>query len=152
MATVTRTVRAPAEQVYAILADGWTYSDWVVGTAHIRDVDASWPSPGSQLHHKVGPWPLSIKDASTVTAVEPGRALALRAGLWPFGEAFVRITLEPTGQGETRVTMHEDFQAGPLRWLRNKINDLILHGRNVEALRRLAELAEHSRRADSPRR
>jgi hypothetical protein len=147
MATVTRTMRASAEQVYAILADGWTYSDWVVGTAHIRDVDAAWPEPGSRLHHKVGPWPLSIKDTSTVTAVEPGRSLALRAGIWPFGEAFVRITLERIGRSETRVTMHEDFRAGPLRWLRNKVNDLALHGRNVEALRRLAELAENSRHA-----
>ncbi|GID90978.1 SRPBCC family protein [Amorphoplanes digitatis] len=145
MATVTRTVRAPAERVYAILADGWTYSDWVVGTAHIRHVDAAWPEPGSRLHHKVGPWPLSIKDGSTVTALDPGRMLALRAGLWPLGEAAVRITLEPGGRGQTRVTMYEDFQAGPLRWVRNKINDLVLHRRNVEALRRLAELAEHSR-------
>ncbi|MBW6439799.1 SRPBCC family protein [Actinoplanes hulinensis] len=152
MAKVTLTMRAAAEQVYAILADGWTYSDWVVGTAHIRDVDASWPEPGSQLHHKVGPWPLSIKNTSTVTALTPGRGLALRAGVWPFGEAVVRITLEPINAGETRVTMYEDFQAGPLHWLRNKINDLALHGRNVEALRRLAELAEHSRHTTHSRR
>ncbi|MET8149163.1 SRPBCC family protein [Actinoplanes sp. NPDC049668] len=145
MATVTRMVRAPAEQVYAILADGWTYSDWVVGTAHIRHVDAAWPELGSRLHHKVGPWPVSIHDKSTVTAVDPGRMLALRAGLWPLGEAAVRITLEPGGAGQTQVTMSEDFRAGPLRWVRNKINDLVLHRRNVEALRRLAELAERSR-------
>src|SRR3954447_12968940 len=97
MATVTRTIRAPAEQVYAILADGWTYSDWVVGTAHIRDVDAAWPEPGSRLHHQGGAVPVSIHDTSTVPAVEPGRSLALRAGIWPFGEAFVRITLERIG-------------------------------------------------------
>lgn len=143
---------AAAEQVYAILADGWTYSDWVVGTAHIRDVDASWPQPGSRLHHKVGPWPLSINDTSTVTALTPGRGLALRAGIWPLGEAAVRITLEPTSAGETRVTMFEDFQAGPLHWLKNKINDMVLHRRNVEALRRLAELAEHSRHTIRSRR
>ena len=149
MATVTRTMRAPADQIYAILADGWTYSDWVVGTAHIRDVDASWPAVGSKLHHKVGPWPLSLEDASTVVAVDPGRSLTLRAGLWPLGEATVRIELVPVDRENTRVTMHEDFDAGPLRWVKNKINDLMLHARNAEALRRLAELAENSRRPGS---
>jgi hypothetical protein len=145
MATVTRTMHARADQVYAILADGWTYSDWVVGTAHIRDVDASWPEPGSQLHHKVGPWPVSLSDASTVTAADPGRGIELRAGIWPLGEADVRITLEALDQGRTRVTMHENFRAGPLHWIKNKINDLALHRRNVESLRRLADLAEHAR-------
>jgi uncharacterized protein YndB with AHSA1/START domain len=149
MATVTRTIRAPAEQVYAILADGWTYSDWVVGTAHIRDVDAAWPAVGSKLYHKVGPWPLSLKDASTVLAAEPGRSLTLRAGLWPLGEATIRMEVVPVDGANTRVTMHEDFHAGPLQWVKNKINDLVLHGRNTEALRRLAELAENSRRSGS---
>ena len=138
-------MRAPADQVYAILADGWTYSDWVVGTAHIRDVDAAWPAVGSKLHHKIGPWPLSLKDSSTVVAAEPGRSLTLRAALWPLGEATVRLELVPVAGGGTRVTMHEDFHAGPLHWVKNKINDLVLHGRNNEALRRLAELAENSR-------
>jgi uncharacterized protein YndB with AHSA1/START domain len=142
MATVTRTIHAPADRVFAILGDGWAYSDWVVGTTHIRDVDPTWPAVGAQLHHKAGPWPFSIKDKSTVTAVTPDRRLTLKAGLWPFGEATVNIELEPIGTGETRTTIHEDFHAGPLHWVKNKINDLVLHGRNVEALRRLADLAE----------
>lgn len=141
MALVRRTVKAPPAAVYAVLADGWTYSDWVVGTAHIRDVDPSWPAPGARLHHKAGPWPISLNDMSTVVAVEPERLLELRAGLWPLGEATVRITLEPAGEA-TVVTMHEDFHAGPLHFIKNKINDLLLHRRNVETLRRLADIAE----------
>ena len=147
MATVRRTVKASPAGVYAVLADGWTYSDWVVGTAHIRDVDPSWPALGTRLHHKAGPWPVSLNDTSTVVAVEPERSLELRAGLWPLGEATVRITLEPAGAA-TVVTMHEDFHAGPLQWIKNKINDLLLHQRNVETLRRLADIAE---RGTAPR-
>lgn len=138
----TRTINARPEQVFAVLADGWTYSDWVVGTTHIRDVDAAWPKLGSQLHHKAGPWPVSLHDTSTVIAVTPESSLTLRAGLWPLGEAEVRITLEPLAPERTRVVMREEFKAGPLLGLRNKINDVILHRRNVEALRRLADLAE----------
>jgi hypothetical protein len=38
VAVTRRVIQAPADHVFAVLADGWTYSDWVVGTAHIRDV------------------------------------------------------------------------------------------------------------------
>nr|WP_189333250.1 SRPBCC family protein [Actinoplanes ianthinogenes] len=145
MATVTRTVNAPPAQVFAILADGWSYSDWVVGTTHIRDVEQDWPGPGSRLHHKVGPWPFSLHDSSTVLECVPDRELKIRAGLWPLGEAVVDIVLEPESSGGTRVVMHEDFESGPLLWIRNKVNDLLLHQRNVEALRRLADLAEAQR-------
>lgn len=91
---------------------------------------------------KAGPWPVSRNDVSTVVAVEPERSLELRAGLWPLGEATVRITLEPAGTAATVVTMHEDFHAGPLHWIKNKVNDLVLHRRNIETLRRLADIAE----------
>ena len=42
--------------------------------------------------------------------------------------------------------MHEDFERGPLKWVRNKLNDLVLHQRNVESLRRLADIAERADR------
>ena len=141
MAIVERTIQAPPDRVFAVLADGWSYSDWVVGTVHIRDVDPEWPRPGAELHHKAGPWPLSLQDSSTVLSCEPDRELTVRAGLWPLGEATVGFRLEPDGAGATRVTMTEDFAAGPLHWIRNKINDLVLHRRNVESLRRLADIA-----------
>jgi uncharacterized protein YndB with AHSA1/START domain len=145
VAIVQRTVQAPPDRVFAVLADGWTYSDWVVGTVHIRDVDPAWPQPGAQLHHKAGPWPLSLHDSSKVLLVEPGRRLKLTAGLWPLGEAVVDIKLEPAdGGGATKVTIEEDFERGPLLLLRNKLNDLVLHRRNIESLRRLADIAERS--------
>jgi uncharacterized protein YndB with AHSA1/START domain len=142
MATVERTIEAPPDRVFAVLADGWTYSDWVVGTAHIRDVDPEWPAVGSRLHHKAGPWPVSLADSSTVLSCDVNKQLTVKAGLWPLGEATIRIELEPFGVTATRVTMHEEFAAGPLQWVQNKINDLVLHRRNVEALRRLADLAQ----------
>ena len=141
VAIVQRTVSAPPDRVFAVLADGWTYSDWVVGTVHIRDVDPSWPKPGSRLHHKAGPWPFSLHDSSTVVSMTPDRELTLKAGLWPLGQARVQILLEPAGTTSTKVTIEEDFEAGPLLMLRNKINDLVLHKRNVETLRRLSDIA-----------
>ncbi|MFI7544211.1 SRPBCC family protein [Actinoplanes sp. NPDC049599] len=144
MAIVQRTVQASPQQIFAVLADGWTYSDWVVGTVHIREVDEHWPRVGAELHHKAGPWPLSLQDSSTVLAVEQDRLLKLRAGLWPLGSAVVELVLDPQPGGGTRITMKEDFEAGPLRWARNKINDLVLHRRNIESLRRLTDIVLRS--------
>lgn len=142
MAVVERTVAATPEQIWAVLADGWTYSDWVVGTAHIRDVDDGWPAPGTRIHHKAGPWPFSIHDSSRVVSGDAPRELRVRARLWPLGEAEVVITLIPIDAGHTTVRLAEEFCAGPLLGARNKVNDLVLHRRNRESLRRLADLAE----------
>ncbi|WP_332107771.1 SRPBCC family protein [Phytohabitans flavus] len=130
------------ERIWAVLADGWTYSDWVVGTTHIRDVDPGWPAPGTQIHHKAGPWPLSIHDSTTVIAVDEFRELHLRPRVWPLGEAEVVITLMELDPGHTTVRLVENFHAGPLRGARTTINDLLLHSRNRESLHRLADLAE----------
>ena len=149
MAVTERVLNVAAPEIYAVLADGWTYSDWVVGTAHIRSVDDAWPAPGSHLHHKVGPWPLSIRDKSTVLECDPGRMLFTRVRLWPLGEGHVRITLIPLDATRTRVRMEEHFVGGPLRWVQNKLNDLVLHRRNVEALRRLDDLARAEQTTDT---
>jgi hypothetical protein len=108
-------------------------------------VDPHWPQLGARLHHKAGPWPVSLWDSSQVLAMEESRRLCLNARLWPLGEAVVDIRLAPSGENATRVTLQEDFEQGPLRWVQNKMNDLILHKRNVESLRRLADLVEHGR-------
>jgi hypothetical protein len=138
MAVVERVMPATPAQIFAVLADGWSYSDWVVGTAHIRDVDADWPQPGSQLYHQAA---IGLKDKTVVLASDPPHSMVMRPNLWPMGELTVKIILTPINDRETRVTLHEDFAAGPLRWFRNKVNDLAMHWRNKESLRRLSDLA-----------
>jgi uncharacterized protein YndB with AHSA1/START domain len=147
MAETHSEVNATPDQVYAILADGWTYSDWVVGSAHIRSVDPNWPATGASLHHKVGPWPVSIRDRSEVLRMDRPHRLVLRARVWPLGEASVQITITETGPARSRITMREEFAAGPLRRLKTLLNDVALHWRNRESLRRLGDLAERRTRA-----
>lgn len=141
MAIVESTIEASREDIFAVLADGWTYSDWVVGTAHIRAVDDNWPEPGSVLHHTVGPWPFLLSDRTVSRRCEPPGLLIMSPHLWPLGEATVTITLEEQGPRRTLVGIHEDFQRGALWWLRTAVNDLALHYRNRESLRRLGDLA-----------
>ncbi|WP_238008759.1 SRPBCC family protein [Dactylosporangium sp. AC04546] len=146
MSITERIVRAPADRVFGVLSDGWTYSDWVVGTAHIRDVDEGWPRAGTRLHHNAGPWPTTVKDRSESLECEPGRMLRLKVHLWPLGAGEVRFTLDELDPGATRVTMQEQFTDGPMVGVRNKVGDVFLHYRNAEVLRRLADLAERRQR------
>jgi uncharacterized protein YndB with AHSA1/START domain len=141
MSTVTRSIKASPSQVFAVLANGWAYSNWVVGTSHMRAVDANWPAPGCALYHAAGLWPLVVRDKSVVEAVEPDRSMTLTAKGRPLGEARVMIELESDGDG-TLVTMHETPIAGPGKWLHNPASEALLDRRNVESLARLAAIAE----------
>jgi hypothetical protein len=141
MTTVTRSVRASASAVFAVLADGWLYSNWVVGTSHMRAVEAAWPSVGARIHHASGLWPLVMRDESVVEDVIAERRLVLIARGRPFGEARVVIELGP-GESGTLVTMEETPVAGPGKWAHNPISEALLVRRNVEALARLAALVE----------
>jgi len=138
---VRRTIHADPGQVWAVLADGWLYPSWVVGASRMRDVDESWPAPGSELHHSVGVWPLLLDDRTEVVGSVPQEELRLRAHGWPAGAAEVLITLEPTGDG-TEVTMREDAVAGPAKLIPMPVRQVSVIPRNREALRRLAFLAE----------
>ncbi|MFK0247164.1 SRPBCC family protein [Amycolatopsis azurea] len=141
MTEVSRVVDVPPEAVFTVLADGWLYSGWVVGSSHIRDVDENWPAAGSRIHHSVGPWPLHIQDVTVVKAVEPGSFLSLEARGWPLGAAEVGISLAPHGAGKTRVTMSERVVRGPGKVLPDAVQALLAKPRNEEALARLADLA-----------
>ena len=141
MSRTRRQVTVPPEQVWEVLADGWMYPLWVVGAARMREVDDTWPAPGSKLHHSVGLWPALIDDETVVRACEPGRMLRLRARGWPAGEADVVITLTPQ-DGGTLVEIEEDAVKGPGRLMPKPVRAPLIAWRNVESLRRLAHVAE----------
>jgi uncharacterized protein YndB with AHSA1/START domain len=128
MSVTKRILRAPQDQVWSILADGWTYPLWVVGASRIREVEDSFPAVGSKLHHSVGVWPVLIDDYTSVLEMEPLRRILLRARGWPLGEASVDISLVPSGR-QTEVTIEEHPSARPVRPRRDQ--------------RRRAALAQH---------
>lgn len=141
MATVDRIVRADPAAVWAVLANGWTFSNWVVSTATVRAVDPMWPAVGSKLHHSQGIWPVTLDDEAQVAECEDGRRLVLIARGRPLGEARVELEVHPV-DGGTRVVMTETPVSGPGAWLHNSLSERILTRRNVEALHRVAAMAE----------
>lgn len=138
---MTRRIRATPERVWEVLADGWLYPLWVVGATRMRAVDEQWPAVGSQLHHSAGVWPAVIDDTTEVLEVTPGRMLRLRARAWPAGEAEVVMTLTAEN-GETLVEIAEDAVSGPGRLVPGPLRRPMIHVRNVEAMGRLAAIAE----------
>lgn len=134
-------MRCTPAHVWAVLADGWVYGQWVVGACRIRDVDVSWPERGSRIYHSVGLWPLLLDDYTEVIEAHPGRRLDLRARAWPAGEAVVSLRIEDHQDG-CLVTMEERATEGVGALTPGRVQDLMLHPRNREALQRLAYLAE----------
>ena len=140
--TVTREVEAPAQAVWDVLADGWSYATWVVGASRVREVDDTWPLQSARIHHSIGLWPLLIDDTTEVeSSLEPS-LLVLTARGWPAGEARVTISITARDGDRCTVTIEEDASSGPGTLIPKPLRQLAIGPRNVEALKRLAFLAE----------
>ena len=135
-------IDVPVEDVWATLADGESFQDWVVGCKEVRKVEGDWPSPGSSIHHSIGVGKVTLDDLTSVVEMEENRRLVLRARIRPAGVAAVIMTLSPSGPSATTVVMEEDVAEGPASHVPDAITDPLLHARNVETLRRLKNLAE----------
>lgn len=141
MATTTRHMKGlPADAVFAVLRDGRSYGDWVVGTRQIRGVEPGWPEPGAAIHYTVGYGPLRKDDATRSVSYAPDRRLELEARAWPAGAVGIVLAVEPTDDGVS-VRIDEAPSKGLVRLLHNPLLDLAVKLRNVETLRRLERLA-----------
>lgn len=141
-ARATRHVEAPAAAVWAVLADGWLYANWVVGASRVRGVDRTWPEPGSKIHHSFGVWPAVIDDESTCVEAQPNRLMVLQAKGWPMGEARVEIRIQENRDQTCEVAIVEDAVIGPALLVPLRVRQSLIMVRNKEALQRLALIAE----------
>ena len=141
MVTVEREIRASADSVWNVLADGWLYASWVVGASRMRAVDPVWPAVGAVLLHSQGAWPLMLDDETVVKTSVSGRELVLHGKARPVGEVAIRLLIEPRPTG-CLVSLAEDAIGGPLRLIPAPVRAALIRPRNVESLRRLAYLAE----------
>jgi hypothetical protein len=139
--TVKRDTTATRKRVWEVLADGWTYSQWVVGNSRMRAVDRSWPAPGSKIHHTIGAWPLIVNDETEVESCIPERELVLHARGRPFGGARITLRLHDSDNG-CQIEMAEVPVGGPLNLIPRRLALLAAAPRNRECLYRLTALAE----------
>lgn len=141
-------IHATPEQVFAILSDPENYPKWVVGAAGIRDQDGEFPAVGSRFHHKVGSWPVGVKDHTEVLEVEAPHRLVLKAKARPLGTATIELDLRESADG-TEVRM-EEVPGDRLTslFVGNPVADTALRLRNAEALSRLKRLVEGTPEGD----
>ncbi|HZN84343.1 MAG TPA: SRPBCC family protein [Mycobacterium sp.] len=139
--TVKRDTTATRQQVWDVLANGWNYSQWVVGNTRMRAVDPRWPAPGSTIHHTIGVWPVVLNDETEVESSTPLEELVLLAKGRPFGGARIVLRLFDTQTG-CRIEMAEVPVGGPLNLLPRRLALAAAYPRNRECLARLAALAE----------
>ncbi len=143
MATTHKQIDAPPERVWAVLADADSYAHWVVGSRDVRDADASFPARGASFHHTFAFGPIDLRDETEVVESDAPRRLVLHVKARPLGRGKVELDLAAV-DGGTQVTMREGPASSIARLFYNPLMDLILCGRNVEALRRLAALVDEN--------
>lgn len=63
MAVQHRLVGGSPEEVWAALADGSRYGEWVVGPSHSQQSDDRWPHVGSSIEFDPAPAPQHARQA-----------------------------------------------------------------------------------------
>jgi len=141
-------IDATPEEVFAVLSNPYCYPEWVVGAAGIRDHDENFPEVGSRFHHKVGTWPVNLRDHTEVLEVDPPQRIVLQAKARPLGTATIAIDLrESSGGTELAMDEHPGDRLTTLV-AGNPVADAALRVRNAEALARLKRLVEGAPEGD----
>lgn len=141
VATTRQPIRSPVDAVFDVVADPRTYPRWLVGARDIRAVDAGWPAPGAQFHHRVGvAGPFTVADSTQCRRVERPTLLELEVRVRPFGRGRVVFMFADLGDGVTEVVVDE-VPIGSLRPF-TPLLELPTALRNRRSLRRLTALLE----------
>ncbi|MFG2303619.1 SRPBCC family protein [Actinacidiphila glaucinigra] len=141
MAIRHRLVRGAPQDVWAVLADGTRYGEWVVGPSSSRRKDGHWPEVGSSLEYTVLLGPLELTGRTVVRICRPSEQLELEALSGWLGSARIAFELRPWGE-DTLVIVDEHPLRGPGGLLHNAALDALLQLRHRSMLGRLAEAVE----------
>jgi carbon monoxide dehydrogenase subunit G len=127
--------RAP-DEVYAFLADPGNLPQW---QHEVLEVRRKSDTEFTEVRTFIG---RRVESTIEVTAAEPGREFAIRAGAGPVHFA-VRHLLEPAGEGRTRLrVLGESEGVGGVFKLGGRLLHRAVERRAREDFRRLKELLE----------
>ncbi|MEU3962214.1 SRPBCC family protein [Streptomyces buecherae] len=141
MAVRHRLIKAPPSTVWAVLADGSRYAEWVVGTSSSRPIHGHWPRTDAAIGYEVRIGPVSLTNRTTVRFCEEGSRLELEAHAGALGTARIAIELRPWGE-HCLVLVDEHPLRGAGGWLHNAAFEPLIHLRHRAMLGRLAGLCE----------
>ena len=103
-----------------MLADAYSYDQWVIGTRRILYADPDWPGAGSSLRDEAELGLLRIRGHTVVREVEEPSRLELEADAWPLG-ARVAMQIRRCGD-DTLLALEEHWIRGPHLLLDNPLS------------------------------
>lgn len=142
MARNRRLILSPPSEIWALLADGHRYGEWVTGTQQVLAADPHWPDVGARLQVRVGLGFLAFDDTCVVRICEPQRRLELEAKADPFGAARIAMNLIPWGE-HTLFVLDWHPLLGPGVRMHGLPVDYLVRVRNGMMLTKLARIAVH---------
>ncbi|MEU9917393.1 SRPBCC family protein [Streptomyces sp. NPDC051001] len=142
MAVRHRLIKVSPSAVWAVLADGHRYAEWVVGTSHSEPVRGQWPHLDAAIRFQVPLGPLKLVNETVVRRCEEGVALELEAHAGPLGTARIAIELRPWGEHCLVIVDEHPLQGAGGR-LHNAGFEALIQMRHRTMLARLARLCEN---------
>jgi hypothetical protein len=136
-----RLIKVSPKTVWAVLADGGRYAEWVVGTASSEPVRGQWPQVGSAIGFEVRLGPLRLTNETVVRHCEEGSELELEAHAGVLGTARIAIELRPWGE-HCLVIVDEHPLRGAGGLFHNVGFEALIQLRHRAMLARLARVCE----------
>ncbi|MBR8638544.1 SRPBCC family protein [Streptomyces tuirus] len=142
MAVRHHLIRVGPRDVWAVLADGSRYAEWVVGTSASHPVRGRWPHTGAAIRYQVRLGPVHLDNETVVRHHEEGTRLELEAHAGVLGTARIAIELRPWGE-HCLVIVDEHPLRGAGGRMHNVGIEALIQLRHRAMLARLARLCEH---------
>ncbi|MGW7270622.1 SRPBCC family protein [Streptomyces sp. NPDC054864] len=143
MAVRHRLIKRSVADVWAVLADGSRYGDWVVGTSDSQPREGDWPEVGSSITYTVRVGWRTLSGRTTVRRCEEPGILELEADSGWLGAARIALDVRPWGE-YALVIVDEHPLTGPGGMLHNAAVDALIQLRHRAMLARLADVVEKS--------
>lgn len=115
---VERSVHAPPEQLWALIADITRMGEWSPETTSATWTHgATGPGPGARFRGTNRKGSRTWHTDCVVTACEPGRRFAFDVSVGPFSVARWAYEFEPTDDGCRAAELWEDHRGALVTWL-----------------------------------
>ena len=151
MAVRHRLIKASPDRVWAVLADGSRYAQWVVGTAASQPKDGEWPQESASISYQIRLGPFEVGNETVVRRCVEGSVLELEANAGPLGTARICIELRKWGE-YCLVIVDEHPLQGTGGALHNLGFEALIQLRHRAMLARLAKTCEDDVTAEERRR
>ncbi|KOG42469.1 SRPBCC family protein [Streptomyces resistomycificus] len=147
MAVRHRLIKVSPQTVWAVLADGSRYAEWVVGTSSSEPVRGQWPEVGSAIGYEVRLGPVRLTNETVVRYCREGSELGLEARAGALGTARISLELHPWGRYCLVIADEHPLQGAGGK-LHNVGVEALIQLRHRAMLARLTEVCEAQARAE----